>query len=173
MPLLKTHVKLETKARFHSIAEARRISEAELLRTMVLATTGQDVAQCDAPVANMAGNDRMTVRMPQLLIEAIKNRARQKSMAPASWIRALAQSNLSGNPVMTGAELAALQASARELAAIGRTINRITMASNAKITDAEPVPVKLLTALGAAVQENRAAIRALVRASQNAWEAGQ
>lgn len=93
-------------------------------------------------------------------------------MAPSRWIAALVQSNPTADPVMTGAELAVLQSSARELAAIGRNLNRITEAINAKITDAEPATIEMLTALGAAIQENRAAIRALVRASQGAWEAG-
>lgn len=94
-------------------------------------------------------------------------------MAPSRWIAALVQSNLTADPVMTGAELAVLQASARELAFIGRNLNQIAKTINAKmITDAEPATIEMLTALGAAIQENRAAIRALVRASQGAWEAG-
>lgn len=74
-------------------------------------------------------------------------------MAPSRWIAALVQSNPTADPVMTGAELAVLQSSARELAAIGRNLNRITEAINAKITDAEPATIEMLTALGAAIQK--------------------
>jgi hypothetical protein len=81
------------------------------------------------------------------------------------------QTNLTGKPVMTDKELAVLQASNRELAAIGRNINQIAKALNEAFHETERVRVDTLAALSQSITENRSAIRSLVRASQQAWEA--
>lgn len=179
MPVLKTLVEPEIKTRFRNIAKARGLSESELLRAVVLAATDQskDTDQPIQPDAEKAESDRMTVRMPRFLMEATKVRAKAKGMAPSRWVTALVQSNLTGKPVMSNAELEGLQASGRELVAIGRNINQIAKSINqANVIhpgafEKEWLPLIKLTELSQAITENRAAIRALVRASQNAWKA--
>jgi hypothetical protein len=175
MPHLTTRVEPDLKSRFRSAAKARMLSESDYLRALALGAIGEPGAkeQPAAPAGQTATIDRITVRIPSFLMDAAKRRARKQGMAPSRWIAALVQSNLTADPVMTGAELAVLQASARELAAIGRNLNQIAKAINAKIPDDKAMPAEMLTALGAAIKENRAAIRALVRASQGVWEAGQ
>lgn len=179
MPVLKTLVEPEIKTRFHNISKARGLSESELLRAVVLAATDQskDTDQPIQPDAEKAEADRMTVRMPRFLMEATKKRSKAKGMAPSRWVTALVQSNLTGQPVMSDAELEGLQASGRELVAIGRNINQIAKSINqANVIhpgafEKEWLPLIKLTELSQAITENRAAIRALVRASQNAWKA--
>jgi ABC-type uncharacterized transport system ATPase subunit len=73
---------------------------------------------------------------------------------------------------MAAQEIQALLASSRELAALGRNINQIAHALNSAFHETERVKLEQLAAVHGAVLENRAAIRALVRASQNAWDAG-
>lgn len=90
-------------------------------------------------------------------------------MTPSRWAASLIQSNLTGQPVMTKVELAELQTSSRELAAIGRNINQIAKALNEAFYETERVRLDTLAELSKAVAENRSAIRALVRASRNAW----
>jgi iron-sulfur cluster repair protein YtfE (RIC family) len=92
-------------------------------------------------------------------------------MAPSRLVAALVQSNLMRAPVMSAAEIAALQESNRELAAIGRNVNQIAKAINEAFHHTERVRLDKLVELAQAIQENRATIRALVRASQNAWNA--
>ena len=75
---------------------------------------------------------------------------------------------------MTDDELTALVAANRELAAIGRNINQIARALNearliGAAVDANHVKLEQLAELREAITRNRAAIRALVRASQNSW----
>ena len=172
MLVLKTLVETETKTRFRNLAKTRGLSESELLRSVVLVVTGQDAA--DQPIKPKAENtelERMTVRLPGFLMEAAKQRGKSKGMAASRWVAALVQANLTGKPVMTDKELAVLQASNRELAAIGRNINQIAKALNEAFHETERVRLDTLAALNQSITENRAAIRSLVRASQQAWEA--
>lgn len=173
MPVLKTVVEPEIKTRFRSMAKARGLSESELLRAVILAATGQDggTDQPTEPDAEKTDLDRMTVRMPRFLMESTKRRAKSKGMAPSRFVTALVQSNLTGQPVMADDELAVLLASNRELAAIGRNINQIARSLNEAFHETERVRLDKLAELHRALVENRTAIRSLVRASQNAWEA--
>lgn len=173
MPVLKTLVETGTKTRFRSMARERGLSESGLLRALILAVTGEDegAGQAIEPDAEKADTDRMTVRMPRFLMEGTKARARSKGMAPSRWVTALVQSNLTRQPVMSDDGLAGLLASNRELAAIGRNLNQIARALNSAFHETERVKLEKLAELRQAITVNRLAVRALVRASQNAWEA--
>ncbi len=171
MPVLKTLVNTETKTRFRNLAKTRGLSESELLRSVVLVVTRQDTA--DQPIKPDAQNtelERMTIRLPGFLMKAAKQRGKAKGMAASRWVVAMVQANLTGKPVMTDKELAVLQASDRELAAIGRNINQIAKVLNENFHETERVRLNTLTALSQSITKNRAAIRSLVRASQQAWE---
>jgi len=159
--------------RFRSMAKARGLSESELLRAVILAVTGED-DDADQPIepdAEKADIERMTVRMPRFLMEAATARGKVKGMAPSRWVAALVQSHLTRQPVMTDDELAGLLASNRELAAVGRNINQIARALNEAFHETERVKVERLAQLRDAIVKQRAAMRALVRASQNSWAA--
>lgn len=174
MSVLKTLVDERTKNRFRAAARERGLSESELLRSVVLVVTGDDDSGDAVPVeanGEAAELERMTLRMPRFLMEAAKARASVKRMAPSRWVAALVQSHLTGTPVMTADELATLQASSRELAAIGRNINQIAHALNTAFYETERVKLEILDQLREVIIRNRADIRALVRASQNAWRA--
>jgi hypothetical protein len=173
MPVLKTAVDEDLKANFVSRAQARGCSESELLREIVLREIeGENASNSPvAPNPETADLRPMTVRLPGFFMDATQRRAKAKGMAPSRWVAALVQSNLMREPVMSEAEIAALQESSRELAAIGRNINQIARAINEAFHQTERIRLEKLAELAQAIQENRTAVRALVRASQNAWEA--
>jgi predicted DNA binding CopG/RHH family protein len=172
MPVLKTLVDTEIKTRFKNIAKAQGLSESELLRAVALVVTGQDSAdQLVKPDVEKSDLDRMTVRMPRFLLEAIDVQAKTKGMAPSRWVASLVQSHLTDQPVMTDDELAALKASNRELAAIGRNINQIAKVLNETFYETEQVKLDKLAELSQTIEKNRETVRALVRASQNSWKA--
>lgn len=173
MPVLKTVVEPATKTRFRGKAQVRGMSESELLRAVVLSVTGEDRVADSAPEpeADTLAPARMTVRLSGFLLQATQQRARAKGMAPSRYVAALVQSHLSRQPVMATQEIQALLRSGRELAALGRNLNQIAHALNSAFHETERVKLDQLEALQLAVLQNRAAIRALVRASQNAWSA--
>lgn len=163
----------ETKTRFRHMAKARGLSQSELLRAVILAVTGEvgDAQWPTAPDAERADMTRLTVRMPRFLMEGASARAKARGMARSRWVTSLIQSHLTRQPVMTDEELAGLLSSNRELAALGRNLNQIARRLNEAFHETERVRLDALAELRQAIAENRAAIRALVRASQNAWEA--
>jgi hypothetical protein len=114
---------------------------------------------------------RITVRMADFILAAARERASLVGIAPSRWIAALVQANVTRLPVCTDNELRALEASARELAAIGRNINQIARALNEAHFQTERVRLDRLEMLAEAIRANREAIRLLVRASRNVWRA--
>jgi hypothetical protein len=171
MPVLKTLVEPQTKTRFHAMAQARALSESELLRQLILVVMENNKATPQPASADATRTDRVqiTVRLPRFLAEEISGRARDKGMLASRWVASLLQSHLMQQPVMTSAELNALHASTRELAALGRNINQIARALNAAFYEKDRVKLAQLDALRQLIDRNRAAIRNLVRASQQAW----
>jgi hypothetical protein len=89
MPVLKTLVEPETKIRFQAIAKARGLSESELLRALVLAFDQEGEVldmQPVKPELDKLGQERITVRMPRFLMEAVNARGRLKGMAPSRFV---------------------------------------------------------------------------------------
>jgi hypothetical protein len=173
MPVLKALVEPATKASFGQVARARGLSESELLRALVLAEIGQGVPAAPAlaePAPERTDPERLTVRLPAFLLDAVKARGAACGMAASRWIAALVQSNLRRHPVLTDDELAAVQAANRELAAVGRNLNQIARALNEAVQGSERVRLDTLAELAAVVERDRQAIRALVRASRQAWK---
>jgi len=168
---IKARIEQSHRDRFCTKAKALGLKESELLRAVVLAVIGDVQEELVKPDVESAKTNRITIRMPRFLLESAKERAKGKGMVISRWLTALVQANLTGKPVMTDQELAVLQASNRELAAIGRNINQIAKALNEAFHETERVRLDTLVALSQSISENRAAIRSLVRASQQAWEA--
>jgi len=176
MPVLKTFVDEEPKQLFKKLSNERGLSESELLRSIVLEairkTPFTESAQSELqPNPERTESERITVRMPGFLMNAAKDRATAKGMVPSRWIAALAQSNLARKPVMADHELLALKANIRELTAIGRNINQMARALNESRSNTEKVKLDTLALLGETLKTNLSLIRALVRASQQVWEA--
>jgi hypothetical protein len=90
-------------------------------------------------------------------------------MSFSRWISALVQSNLTRHPVLTETELLAIEASTRELAAIGRNINQLARALNETYFQTERIRLDRLNELSRNITQTREAIGALVRASRNSW----
>lgn len=173
MPLISARIDLDLKARFNALAQSQGLSDSELLRALVAMATDQ-APQSSKPVKPepaQAELERITVRMPSFLLQAAKRQAEKKGMATSRWIAALVQSNLTHSPVMNDDELAALLGNLRELVAIGRNINQMAKSLNQNFHLTEHVRLDKLQDLKQLVEENKQAIRLLIRASQQAWEA--
>jgi len=168
---LKARVQPEVKAAFERCARSRHMTESELLRTLVMAEIGQRSSLYEPAKLHLSSlnTERVTVRLAAFLRDAAKERARTGGMALGRWVAALVQANVTSLPVLTDAELAAVLATNRELAAIGRNINQIARNLNEGFQETERVKLEKLQELAAAIASERQAIRELVRASRQAW----
>lgn len=174
MPVLKTLVDSSIKAAFKGRATAAGLSESDLLRVVVRDAMGKagKVPAAITSSAEDAGTDRMTVRMPAFMLKNLRKRAKAMGLSSASrWVASLVQSTLMRDPVMLDAEIEALRASNRELAAIGRNLNQIARALNDNFNETDRLKLQLVDVLQESISDNRLAIRALVRASRKAWGA--
>jgi len=176
MPALLTQVDIELKQRFQKLSKSNGLSESELLRSIVIdAMRNIEFNESDKFGLNLdfekSETERITVRMPSFLMQAAKEKGKAKGMATSRWIAALVQSNIAKNPVMADQELNNLKASIRELNAIGRNINQMARALNESRNNTDKVNLDTLYLLGDSLKRNLSAVRELVRASQQVWEA--
>jgi hypothetical protein len=161
------------KKAFAVRAKQRRMTQSELLRALILTELGL-IAPPSHPVVAEAENvsqRSINVRLAGFLLAAAKDRAAARRMSTSRWIASLVQSNLIRDPVLTEPELLAVQAASRELAAIGRNLNQIARRLNDAFYETERVRIDLLSDLAESIKQERQAIRALVRASKQGWEA--
>lgn len=183
-PIVKTRLKSAMHARFLAEQEARRLSESELLRLalhQLFESTPlihrRPPPTDDSPNAEGKADhgapsvERKTVWMPAFLMHAASAEAVAKGMSFSRWISALVQSNLLRQPVLTTPELLAIEATSRELAALGRTIHYIARWLTVAHVDTERVRLDKLAALSEKITETQETIGALVRASRHAWSA--
>lgn len=171
-PVLKARVDADVHQRFLVLARTRGLSESELVRLAInreVDRQAEGVAIDFHPDRDQAEPGRLTVRMPLYVLTAAKDRAKIVGMTASRWVAALVQSNLASKPVLTDAELQAVDVATRELAAIGRNINQIARALNEAHFEAERVRLDRLDELAELVKNTRDEIRALARASRNAW----
>jgi hypothetical protein len=181
-PIVKTRLKGPLHAHFLAEQEARGISESELLR-LALQKLFESQAQGPTHVDRAAKHprtqvafrpeelslERKTVWMPAFLMRAATERAMGKGMSFSRWISALVQSNLTRRPVLTETELLAIEASTRELAAIGRNINQLARVLNEAYFQTERIRLDKLDELSRSITQTRETIGAMVRASRNSW----
>ncbi len=178
MPLIKTRTDEETKRAFKAVAKKRHTTESKMLDAFVASVIGpshvvEEVAMEEPgavePSSGGAEYGRLNIRPPAFILDGIRERAKYKEMSANRWVVALLQSHLTGKPVVTDYEIAALKSSARELAAIGRNLNQIARALNESFHETDRVKLELLKDLATEIKVNRQAIRNLVRASLNSW----
>jgi predicted HicB family RNase H-like nuclease len=180
-PVVKARLNPELHRRFETLRLSQNLSASELLQRAVeneLQASNQAAqprSSTHEPLAKPpAGSDaleitRLTVRLPAYVREAAAGRAQAKGWRVTPWVAALVQSHIAATPVLTDAELQAVEAAIRELGAIGRNINQIARALNEAHFQTERVRLDRLAELSEKIDSTREAIRSLVRASRNAW----
>jgi hypothetical protein len=176
MPQIKTRTDDETKKAFHALAKRRELTESKLLAeliAMAIDVKQELIAVQDselvAPKPDRIEPARINVRLPAFLLDEAKRRAELAFMSTNRWVVALLQTHLTELPVMTDYEIAVLNSSARELAAIGRNLNQVAKALNESFHETDRVKLADLAELSKDIKLNRQAIRNLVRASLHAW----
>jgi hypothetical protein len=121
---LSTWVSNEAKQRFARAAARQSVSESALLKRLVeqlLASATDDAA---APIAPPDPWDaRLTVRLLPEDRALLRERAAARSMRAATYVSVLVRSHLRRLAPLPDRELSSLQASVRELAAVGRNLN--------------------------------------------------
>ena len=170
---LSTWVSNEAKQRFATAAARQSLSESALLKRLVeqmLASAEiDDVAE---PVAPLDPRDvRLTVRLVPEDRALLRERAAARTMPAATYVSVLVRSHLRRVAPLPDRELSSLQASVRELAAIGRNLNTMARLLQQDARQAVPGRQEVLAMLRVC-EALRDHVRALIKANLVSWDIG-
>jgi predicted DNA binding CopG/RHH family protein len=174
--LLQVRVDPALREAFEAHAAAKGLKSSELLRRLVqaeLALQGELQALVAAPTGNALKTERIYLRLPAFIADAVRARASVKGMQSARWVAALVQSHIDQQPVMTAKEVELLRAMNRELAAIGRNVNQVAKQLNSAVGDIERgrINIESVEKVIPAISLSRKILNSLIRKSQQSWEA--
>ena len=131
--LIACRVTSETKARVRKLAERDGITESALVRQLldvVLRTAGLHEPPTMAPPGKVNRDARVNVRLEPEDWRLLRERARARGMASATYLSYLARSHLRSEAPLPKAEYNLLKQSIEQLAAVGRNLNQIARAMN-------------------------------------------
>jgi predicted DNA binding CopG/RHH family protein len=170
---LSTWVSNEAKRRFTRAAARQSLSESALLKRLVeqmLASAElDDVAE---PIAPHDPRDaRLTVRLVTEDRVLLRERAAARTMPAATYVSVLVRSHLRRVAPLPERELSCLQASVRELAAIGRNLNTMARLLQHDARQAVPGRQEVLAMLRVC-EALRDHVRALIKANLISWDIG-
>lgn len=172
--LIACRVTSETKARVRRLAEREGITESALLRQLldvVLRTAGLDEPPAIEPPDKVNRDARLNVRLEPEDWRLLRERARARGMASATYLSYLARSHLRGAAPLPKAEYTLLKQSLEQLAALGRNLNQIARAINQG--DRPVIPGRAELAAMLKVSEGlRDHFKGLLDANDRSWRAG-
>jgi predicted DNA-binding ribbon-helix-helix protein len=131
--LIACRVTWETKARVRRLAERDGITESALLRQLldvVLRTANLDEPPTMAPLDKVNRDARLNVRLEPEDWRLLRERAKARGMASATYLTYLARSHLRDAAPLPKAEYTLLKQSVEQLATVGRNLNQIARAMN-------------------------------------------
>jgi hypothetical protein len=131
--LIACRVTSRMKARVRTLAEREGITESALLRQLlevVLRTAGLDEPAAIAPADKVNRDARLNVRLELEDSRLLKERAKARGMASATYLSYLARCHLRGAAPLPKAEYTLLKQSVEQLAALGCNLNQIARAMN-------------------------------------------
>lgn len=171
--VLRARIEIPKAKRFNAIAKSKNMKPSEFLRQIVMLVIGENSPE-ELKIKPVEGKDvivNKSISLPRFLVDEIDIRAKSKGMKFSRWIAALIQSNLMRDTVLSTDEIQMLNASNRELAAIGRNLNQIAKALNERFHETDRIKLEHLNELNKAIEQHDKTIRRLIRASQQSWEA--
>lgn len=170
-PQIKTQISSEIKTKFQNLAKTKGLTEAEFLRKLVIDAIGEMEEKIGQEPKELNSElDRLTIRLPKFLMGVVKEKAKAKGMVKSRWIKSLVQANLTNHTVMTDNEVLVLRESNRELAAIGSNINQIAKVINQSFYKAESLKIEKLNEVMNVINNNRKALKELIRVSKDYWK---
>jgi len=173
--VIRARVSAANKALLKSASVQEGVPESELIRRIVeqgLAGVerGGGASPLTVPGPNLE-RQKVTLRLPGFVLDAVKLRASEKEMSVSGWMGCLIQSHVFQPPVLTKSELAVLSENNRQIRAIGVHLNQIARAFNQMDIDIRRF--KGLDVFERVVKENLTVIDRLMRAANQSWGVGR
>jgi hypothetical protein len=164
----------QTKARVRRLAEREGITESTLLRQLldvVLRTAGLDEPPTNTPPERVNRDARLNVRLEPQDWRLLKERAKARGMASATYLSYIARSHLRDAAPIPKVEYTLLKQCVEQLATVGRNLNQIARAMNQGDRPARPGPAEVAAMLKVS-EALRDHFRALLDANERSWRTG-
>lgn len=171
--LIACRVPLETKVRVRELADREGITESTLLRQLlevVLRTAGLGEAPSVAVSGKVNRDARINVRLEREDWRLLKERAKARGLASATYLSYLTRSHLRDAAPLPNAEYTLLKQSVEQLAALGRNLNQIARTMNQGDRSAGPGLAELDAVLKT-TEGLRQHFRALLESNTRSWRA--
>jgi hypothetical protein len=170
MPRLATTVDASVEAEFLIRAWQLNISKHDLLREVVYTHLCQPRLYPDLiPDSRSANTEHLSVRLFSFLADGVRERAANKGMTASRWKAALIQSHLMREPVLDDRQIEVLRESNNELRMIGRNLNQIARALNARPEETDRIKLDVIKALAEIIDAHQEKVRVFIRQSQKEW----
>jgi hypothetical protein len=172
--LIACRVTTQTKACVRRLAERDGITESTLLRQLLeaaLQTAGLNEPPTRAAPDKVNRDARVNVRLEPEDWRLLRERARTRGMASATYLSYLARSHLRGTAPLPKMEYTLLTQSMEQVAAVGRNLNQIARAMNQGGRPAIPGRDEVL-AMVKVTEGLRDHIRGLLDANARSWGEG-
>lgn len=161
----------DMKGEFTAWCKRQGVTVNDAVRQMVARVLGMDVRQLPH-VASADGDGRVSVKVQfsRDEYEAVSRTAGHMGFTLSRFLVAMVRAQITGDPQLGERELAALEASNYQLAAIGRNLNQIARALNAQpVAAAQPHRLALVDALRGEIDAHLKAVHAMQRANLARW----
>lgn len=170
---MSTWLSSATKERFATAAARQSLSESALLKRLVekmLASVPND-DRAEPVLPSDPRHARLTVRLVPEDRVLLRERAAARTMHAATYVSVLVRSHLRKVAPLPDWELSNLQASVRELAAIGRNLNTMACLMQRDARQAAPgwQEVQAMLQVCEALRDH---FRALIKANLISWDIG-
>jgi predicted DNA binding CopG/RHH family protein len=169
--LIACRVPFETKVRVRQLAEREGITESTLLRQLlevVLRTAGLGEPPPIAVTSKVSRDARINVRLEREDWRLLKERAKARGLASATYLSYLTRSHLRGAAPLPNPEYTLLKQCVEQLAAVGRNLNQIARAMNQGDRSAGPGQADIAAVLKTS-EALRQHFRALLEANSRSW----
>jgi hypothetical protein len=99
----------------------------------------------------------------------VESMAARDGFSPNAWIAAIVRARLRKEPQLGQYELEQLAASNTRLLAIGRNVNQIARALNAKPTEDSGYRAEIIEVLSEAIKSHTSAVSAVIQSNVQRW----
>lgn len=162
-----------TKALVRALADRQGVTESGLVKELLAVVLEDQHAASLPPVeAERASRSaRVYVRLEPGDWALLRERARARRLAPATYVSVLTRSHLHGIAPLPKAEYLELRKTLNELTTIGRNLNQIARAlkQGQKIPQVNPAELNAMLKVAVSLRDN---VRALLTANEQSWLGG-
>lgn len=173
-PCIQCRVSTEIKARLHAAAERQQVTESALLKRLLgaaLLSSETSPSQAVKPIAPVARNARVFVRLRPEDHVLLRERAASRDMAPATYASIVLRTHLRGVVPFPERLLVDLRRSVAELGVIGRNLNQLARVGThtGRVSGPSSQDLQALLRACAALRDH---VKGLIRANIASWESG-